>query len=146
MDDLIQTLVVGNSLRWARDLLATIPGISRTGAENIIVETGVGMTVFETPAHLASWAGVCPGQHESAGRSGSGKTRPGNAHLKGALGIAAMAAVRTNRSFFQDRYHHLAARRGASRALVAIEHSMLVAIWHILTQRQPYRDHRTAAA
>jgi transposase len=146
MDELIGALVVDNDLAWARDLLATIPGISTDGAENIIAETGVDMTAFETPAHLASWAGVCPGQHESAGRSGSGKARPGNTHLKGALGIAAMSAIHTNRSFFQDRFRRLAARRGGSRALVAIEHSMLVAIWHILTQREPYRDHRMTAA
>ena len=95
-----------------------MPGLSATGAENIIAETGADMTAFETPAHLASWAGVCPGQHESAGRSGPGTTRPGNTHLKGALGIAAMAAIRTNGSIFQDRYRRLAARRGNSRALV----------------------------
>lgn len=75
-----------------------------------------------------------------------GVTRPGNAHLKGALGIAAMAAIRANGSFFQDRYRRLAARRGNSRALVAIEHSMLTATRHILTYRQPYHQHRPAAA
>lgn len=133
--------VADHELGGARDLLATIPGIRPTGEENIIAETGVDMAAFATPAQLASWAGVCPGQHESAGRSGSGKARPGNAHLKGALGIAAMAAMRTNRCFFQDRYRRLAARRGGSRAVVAIEHSMLIAIWHILTRRQPYQEH-----
>ncbi|MBK8459383.1 MAG: IS110 family transposase [Micropruina sp.] len=125
--------------------LASIPGISSTGAENILAETGADMTAFETPAHLASWAGVCPGQHESAGRSGPSHARPGNAHLKGALGIAAMAAARTNQSFFQNRYRKLAARRGPNRALVAIQHSLLTAIWHILTNQEPYREHRAAA-
>lgn len=143
---IIDARIGANDLAWARDLLATIPGISSTGAENILAETGADMTPFSTPAQLASWAGVCPGQHESAGRTGSGRCRPGNAHLKGALGIAAMAAARTNGSFFQDRYRRLSARRGASRALVAVEHSMLVAIWHILTNREPYRQHRTQAA
>jgi transposase len=115
----INELFITQDLDWARQLLTTIPGISTTGAENILAETGADMSAFETPAHLASWAGVCPGQHESAGRKGSSHTRPGNAHLKGALGIAAMSAARTNGSFFQNRYKRLAARRGASRAIVA---------------------------
>ncbi|GAB3809486.1 IS110 family transposase [Humibacter antri] len=142
---LIDTLVGEHDLGWARTLLATIPGISQTGAENIIAETGTDMTFFETPAHLASWAGVCPGQHESAGKSKHVSTRPGNAHLKGALGTAAMAAVRTNESFFQNRYKRLSARRGPMRALVAIQHSLIIAIWHILTRHQPYQASRTAA-
>lgn len=102
------------------------------------------MTCFDTAAHLASWAGVCPGQHESAGKSRQVRARPGNAHLKGALGIAAMAAARTNGSFFQHRYKRLAARRGPTRALVAIEHSLLIAIWHILTRGEPYRTGQAA--
>ncbi len=146
MTGAVDALVAEHDLGWARELLATMPGISTAGAENILAETGVDMTAFQTPAHLASWAGVCPGHHESAGRSRSGRTRPGNAHLKGALGIAAMAAARTNGSFFQDRYRRLSARRGPTRALVAIEHSMLTATWHILTQRQPYRQHQIPAA
>lgn len=146
MTSAVDALVAEHDLGWARELLATMPGISTTGAENILAETGVDMTAFQTPAHLASWAGVCPGHHESAGRSHSGRTRPGNAHLKGALGIAAMAATRTNGSFFQDRYRRLSARRGPTGALVAIEHSMLTATWHILTQRQPYRQHQIPAA
>lgn len=141
---LIDTLMTGNGLDWARELVATIPGISATGAENILAETGVEMAAFETPAHLASWAGICPGQHESAGKSRSGRTRPGNAHLKGALGIAAMAATRTNGSFFQNRYRRIASRRGPMRALVAIQHSLIIAIWHILTNVQPYRAHTAA--
>jgi transposase len=79
----------------ARDLLVTIPGISRSVAEVIIAETGADMTVFPTAAHLASWAGVCPGMNESAGKVKSAHTRHGNAHLKGALGVAAMSASRS---------------------------------------------------
>jgi len=142
---LIDTLINEHSLGWARNLLATIPGISQTGAENILAETGVDMACFETPANLASWAGVCPGQHESAGKSKNVHTRPGNTHLKGALGIAAMAAARTNGSFFQHRYKRLAARRGPARALVAIEHSLLIAIWHILKNGEPYRSGQAIA-
>ena len=141
LTDLINDLITKHQLDWAKELLTTIPGIGATGAENIIAETGVDMGAFETSAHLTSWAGVCPGQYESAGKSRSGKTRPGNTYLRGALGIAAMAAARTNGSFFQARYRKLAARRGPMRALVAIEHSMLTAIWYMLTNQQPYQDH-----
>ncbi|MGL3149577.1 IS110 family transposase [Microbacterium sp. A82] len=141
LSDLIDELIRENTLADARELIATIPGISATGAANILAEIGADMTAFETPAHLASWAGVCPGQHESAGISKHSHTRAGNAHLKGALGIAAMAAAHTNGSFFQHRYKRLAARRGPLRALVAIEHSLLIAIWHILTRTQPYQAH-----
>lgn len=144
LDTMIDDLIKGNDLTRARELLATIPGISITGAANILAEIGADMTMFETPAHLASWAGVCPGQNESAGISKHSHTRAGNAHLKGALGIAAMAASRMNGSFFQHRYKRLAARRGPLRALVAIEHSLLVAIWHILSHSQPYRAQLTA--
>jgi transposase len=144
LDTMIDELIEGNNLTHARELIATIPGINITGAANILAEIGADMTMFETPAHLASWAGVCPGQNESAGISKRSHTRAGNAHLKGALGIAAMAASRTNGSFFQHRYKRLAARRGPLRALVAIEHSLLVAIWHILSHSQPYRAYLTA--
>lgn len=145
LGQLIDALVAENGLAQPRSLLASIPGISAIGAENILAETGADMTAFETPAQLASWAGVCPGQHESAGKAKRVRTRPGNAHLKGALGIAAMAAARTNGSFFQHRYKRLAARRGPMRALVAIEHSLIIAIWHILTRTEPYRPHSAAA-
>ena len=141
LTDLINVLITKHELDWAKELLTSIPGIGATGAENILAETGVDMRAFETSAHLTSWAGVCPGQYESAGKSRSGKTRPGNTYLRGALGIAAMAASRTNGSFFQARYRKLAARRGPMRALVAIEHSMLTAIWHMLTNQASYQDH-----
>ena len=141
---LIDTLMTRNGLDWARELVATIPRIGATGAENILAETSVEMAAFETPAHLASWAGICTGHHESAGKSRSRRTRPGNAHLKGTLGIAAMAATRTNGSFFQNRYRRIASRRGPMRALVAIQHSLIIAIWHILTNVQPYRAHTAA--
>lgn len=142
---LIDGLLRKHELDWARELVATIPGISTAGAENIIAEIGTDMSAFETPAQLASWAGVCPGQHESAGKSRPVAARPGNAHLKGALGIAAKAAKSTKGSFFQHRYHRLVARRGPMRALVAIEHSLLIAIWHILTRAEPYANRNTAA-
>lgn len=98
------------------------------------------MTRFPTAAHLASWAGVCPGHHESAGRVKSTSTRPGNAHLKAALGQAAMGAARTNSSYLQARYRRRAARSTALKALVAVEHAIIIAIWNMLRHDQPYND------
>lgn len=121
-------------------LLSTIPGVSATVAHVIIAETGADMARFPTAAHLASWAGVCPGHNESAGKSKSSQTRPGNAYLKAALGIAAMAAARSNGTYLQARYKRLAARRGPMRALVATEHAMLISIWHLLITGEIYHE------
>jgi len=126
--------------RPAVELLITIPGVDRRVAEVIVAETGADMAVFPTADHLASWAGVAPGHRESAGKNKSGKTRPGNSYLKGALGIAAFGAAGTNGSWLQTRYRRLTARRGPLRALVAIERSILVATWHMLTNQVPYTD------
>ncbi|WP_406488518.1 IS110 family transposase [Streptomyces phaeochromogenes] len=124
--------------RPALDLLDTVPGINRAVAEVIIAETGGDMSRFASAKHLASWAGVCPGHHESAGRTKSTKVRPGNPYLKGALGLAALGAVRTKDTYLQARYKRLTARRGPLRALVAVEHSITTAIWHMLTDDVPY--------
>ncbi|MDX2814245.1 IS110 family transposase [Streptomyces sp. PA03-5A] len=126
--------------RPALDLLDTIPGINRGVADVIIAETGGDMARFATAKHLASWAGVCPGHHESAGRTKNTKVRPGNPYLKGALGLAAFGAARTKDTYLQARYKRLAARRGPMKALVAIEHSIITAIWHMLTDNKPYHD------
>lgn len=126
--------------RGALDLLDTIPGINQATAEVIIAETGGDMARFPSARHLASWAGVCPGHHESAGRTKNTKVRPGNPYLKGALGLAAFGAVRTNSTHLQARYKRLTARRGPLRALVAVEHSIITAIWHMLTDNVPYRE------
>jgi len=98
------------------------------------------MTRFPTAGHLASWAGVCPGHHESAGRIKSTKTRPGNPYLKGALGTAAMAAGRSKDTYLGARYRRLAARRGKSKAIVAIEHTILVVIWNMAHTGALYDD------
>jgi transposase len=124
----------------ARDALVTIPGISHTVADVIIAETGADMTVFPTAGHLASWAGVCPGMNESAGRVKSAHTRHGNAHLKAALGVAAMSASRTKNTYLAARYRRIATRRGPVLAVVAIERTILTAIWNILIQRATYFD------
>lgn len=126
--------------RPALDLLDTIPGINQAVAEVITAETGGDMTRFASAKHLASWAGVCPGHHESAGRTKNTKVRPGNPYLKGALGLAAFGAVRTNNTYLQARYKRLTAHRGPLRALVAVEHSITTAIWHMLTDHVPYHE------
>lgn len=126
--------------RGVRDLIVTVPGISTGVADVIIAETGADMTRFASPGHLASWAGTCPGANESAGRVKSTHTRPANPYLKGALGVAAMAAARTKGTYLAAKHRRIATRRGPLKAVVAVEHAMLVAIWHMLTEQAPYRD------
>jgi transposase len=124
----------------ARVLLESIPGFSQIIAEVFIAETGGDMTQFPTPEQLVSWAGVSPGSNESAGRVKSTKTRPGNRYLKGALGIAALSVARTNNTYLSAKYKRITFRRGPAKALVAVEHSMLIAIWHMLTTGELYRE------
>lgn len=126
--------------RGARDLLVTIPGVSTTVAEVILAETGGDMSQFPSAGHLASWAGTTPGHHESAGRVKSTHTRPGNPYLKGALGIAAMAAARSRDSYLGAKYRRIAARRGPIKALVAVEHAVLIAVWNMLSTGAFYND------
>lgn len=126
--------------RTAREFLTTIPGVSTTIAEVIIAETGADMSRFATPSRLASWAGVCPGSNESAGRVKSAHILPGNKYLKGALGIAAMSAARSKDTYLSAKYRRIAARRGPMRAVVALEHSILNASWHLLTNGLCYED------
>ena len=123
-----------------RALLISIPGVAKVGADVVIAETGGDMTRFPTAGHLASWAGVCPGSNESAGRVKSTKTRPGNPYLKGALGTAAMSASHSNGTYLAAQYRRIAARRGPMKAIVALEHSLLIAIWHMLTDGTFYQD------
>jgi transposase len=126
--------------RDAREALATIPGVSQRVAEVIIAETGADMAVFETPGRLASWTGVCPSANESAGRIKSAHIMPGNKYLKGALGIAAMSAAQSKNTYLAARYHRLTARSGRNKALVAVEHSILTAAWHMLANGECYND------
>ena len=126
--------------RPTRDLLMSIPGFSRIVAEVFIAETGGDMSVFPTAGHLASWAGVSPGSNESAGRVKSTKTRPGNRYLKGVLGIAALSAARSKNTYFAAKYKRIATRRGPMRAIVAIEHAMIIAAHNMLTNGDFYRD------
>jgi transposase len=121
--------------------LATIPGVGQATAEVIIAETGADMTRSPTAGHLASWVGICPGHHESAGKRKSGKTRHGNRWLGAALRTAAMAASRTrDTTYLGARYQRLTPRLGKKKAIAALEHSILTAVWHMLTHDIDYHD------
>ncbi len=122
------------------DLLETIPSVGRGVAEVFIAESGGDMRRFPTAGHFASWAGVCPGHHESAGKQRSGKTRHGNTWLGGALGIAAMAAGHTTDTYLAARYRRLRPRLGTKKTIVAIQHSIVIAAWHMLTDDTGYQD------
>jgi transposase len=141
--------------RAIRELLMSIPGWSQIVADVFIAETGADMSVFPTAEHLASWAGVVPGCNESAGRVKSGAIRPGNRHLKAALGVAALSAARSKDTYYNARFRRIAGRRrpvqsrrnknrGSSIAgmiaLVTIEHKMLTDAWHMLVNGEFYRD------
>lgn len=114
------------------DRLDVVPGINRTTIENVIAEIGVDMSQFPSDGHLASWAGVCPGNEESAGKRKRRRTTKGNVWLRRALCEAAWAASRTKGSYFQAQYRRLAGRRGKKRAIMAVAHSLLVVIYHLL--------------
>jgi transposase len=122
------------------ELLITIPGVNVRTAEVIMAETGGDMSRFPSAEHLASWAGMCPGNNESAGKHASGKTRKGSKWLRGALTESAHAASRTKDTYLAAQFWRLAGRRGTKRAAVAVGHSILVAAYHILDRRQPYHD------
>ena len=121
-------------------LLVQIPGVDWVVAAVLISEIGVDMSVFLSVHHLAAWAGLCPGSHESAGKRKNAAARKGNVHLRTMLVAAAMPAARTKGSYFKDKYYRLKARRGAMRAAVAIAHKILVAAYHMLARRVDYRD------
>lgn len=121
-------------------LLDAIPGVGKTVAETVIVEIGVDMSRFPSAAHLASWAGLCPGNNESAGKRKSGKTRKGTPWLRETLVEAARAAARTKGSYLGAQYRRIAARRGAKRAAVAVAHTILVIIYHMLRDGTLYAD------
>lgn len=132
--------VVIEPFQGFRDLICTIPGIGPITADVVVAETGADMSRFPTAGHLASWAGTCPGSNESAGRVKSTKTRPGNPYLQGALGAAAMACAQNPSTYLGARYRRIASRRGPMKANVAIQHSMLIAIWHMGRDGTLYDD------
>lgn len=120
--------------------LDTIPGVAQSTAEVALAELGVDMTRFPTDRHCASWSGLCPGQNESAGKSRSGKMRKGSPALRTALVQAAHAAARTKGTYLSAQYHRIAARRGGKRAAVAVAHTILVIMYHLLRSGGVYQE------
>jgi transposase len=121
-------------------LLHTIPGVSTRVAEVILAEIGTDMDHFPTAGHLASWAGLCPGNNESAGKHFSGQTRKGSKWLRMALVEAAKAASRTKGTYLAAQYARLKGRRGHKRATIAVAHSILVIAYYLLEREEPYAD------
>jgi transposase len=122
------------------DRLDAITGVGRRTAEIFLAEIGTDVKRFPTAAHLASWSAMCPGNNENAGKRKSGKTRKGNRWLRTALVEAAHAVSHTKDTYLSSQFHHFAARRGKKRALVAVGHSILRIIWHLLEHDCEYVD------
>jgi transposase len=128
------------SFRAAVEQLDAIAGVGERGARALLAETGTDMSRFPTHKHFASWAGQCPGNHESAGKRRSGKPPAANRHIDAGLTEMAHAAVRTKNSYFKAQYHRLAGRRGKKRAIGAVKHSLLVTVYFMLRDNRPYKD------
>jgi transposase len=126
--------------REAVVLLDGIPGVGQTTAQVIVSEIGTDMSRFPSAAHLCAWAGVAPGNHESAGKQHCGRTRKGNRALRRALVEAARAAVKAKGTYLQAQYQRLRSRCGSNRAIVAVAHSILQSIYYLLARNEPYRD------
>jgi transposase len=128
------------SFRAAVEQLDAVAGVGERGARALLAETGTDMSRFPTHKHFASWAGQCPGNHQSAGKRKSGKTPSANRHIDAVLTEMAHAAVRTKNSYFKAQYHGLAGRRGKKRAIGAVKHSLLVIVYYMLRDDKPYKD------
>lgn len=129
-------------LTWdaAVALLDTIPGVGQRSAETILAEIGLDMSRFPSEAHISSWAKISPGNNESAGKRYSSAIGHGNRWLQTVLVQVAWAAVKVKKSYLHSFYHRLAARRGSKRAIVAVAHRILIAIYHMLRKREPFKD------
>jgi transposase len=139
----VDAQMAGASLAYADVLhrLATIPGVDRTTALVLLAEFGSDMSQFPTPGHLASWAGLCPGNAESAGKRFSGRTRKGDRYLRRILVQSAWAAARTKDCFLAALFYRVAQRRGLKKAAVAVAHRILIIVWYILSEQSAqYRE------
>jgi transposase len=145
LDELIEQLSAEVEARLrpfaqAIDRLDTLPGVGRRTAEALVAEIGIDLSRFPSAAHLASWAGMCPGKNQSAGKRKSGKTRPGDRWLRAALVEAAQAASRTRGTYLAAQYHRLLGRRGKKKAIVALGHTILIIAYHLLTRATEYQQ------
>ena len=138
LDKLVQEYMT--EYEAAIEAIDEIPGIARRSAEVILAEIGLDMGRFPSAAHLCSWAGVCPGNYQSAGRRKHGKTTKGNSALKTILTQCAKSARTAKNSYFSAQYQRIAARRGKNRATLAVAHSILIAIYHILKNKTAFQD------
>ena len=125
---------------WAAGLLRSLPGLDRTAICALLAEIGADMGRFPSSRHLASWAGLCPGNNQSAGRQRSGKSHRGNRWIKGIMTEIAWAAARTKGTYCASFYRRLAAHRGKKRALVALANSHIQVVWHVLSSQTSYRE------
>jgi transposase len=128
------------SFEAAIQRLSTIPGIKRRLAEVILAEIGTDMSRFPSAGHLASWAGICPGNNESAGKRLTGRTRKGSPWLRTALVEAAQAASRSKDCYLSAQFHRLTIRRGGKKAIVALAHTLLVVVYHVLSEETDYQE------
>jgi len=132
--------VAARPFQEAVDLVLTIPGMSEVSAWSIVAEIGATMEPFASGGHLASWAGICPGNNESAGKHYSGKTRSGNIWLKRSLCLVAWAASHTRNTYFSAQFRRLAQKRGKKRAILAVGHSILVTAYAMLKHKRSYQE------
>jgi transposase len=121
-------------------LAQSLPGIAETAASAIIAELGTDMTRFASEKHVSSWAGVCPGNKQSGGKRLSGKTTKGNPYLRAVLGEVAWAISHTKDNYLSAQFHRIARRRGKQKAVVAVSHSVLIILYHMLREGKPYSD------
>ena len=133
-------VLIGQILAHIDALDETIPGIKAVAAAAILAEIGPDMSRFPSAGHLASWAGLCPSNKESAGKGMKGPVNRGNVWLRAIMGEVAWASIRTKASYFSAQYHRLARRRGKEKAAIAVAHSLLVVIYHVLNTGQSYRE------